>query len=152
MKQAGFIFILIIITSCLSFAKTPTLVDLRAGYYTDVEELYIGGGFRTGLGRSLDLNPNLEYVLIEGGTYMTINVDLLFTIMANRRNFALLGAGLAISRFDPEGKAEGDSDTGLNFLFRYGFITRSAIPYFQAKVIMGDYDDIVLGGGLEFRL
>ncbi len=152
MKQTGFIFIFLLVTSCLSFGKAPTLVDLRAGYYTDVEEIFIGGGFRTGLSRSLNLNPNLEYVLIEGGSYMTINVDLLMTIMANRRNFALLGAGLAISRFDPEGKAEGDSDTGLNILFRYGFVTKSALPYFQAKVILGDYDDVVLGGGLEFRL
>lgn len=152
MKKSILIPAILLLVSTLSMAGTPTLIGLRGGYYTDLEKPYIGGGFRTGLSRALDINPNLEYVLVDGGSYMTINIDLLYTITANRHNYAWLGTGLAISKFDPEGDMEGDSDTGFNFIFGYGFMMRTMVPYLQAKIITGNYDDVVIGGGLLFRL
>ena len=62
-------------------ARSQKLLGLRGGFYTDADALYLGGGVLMPMSRALDFNPNLEYVLIDGGSYMDINFDVNFNIL-----------------------------------------------------------------------
>ncbi|MBN2000287.1 hypothetical protein JW935_22245 [candidate division KSB1 bacterium] len=133
-------------------ATAAPLAGIRAGLYTDVDEFFIGGDLVFKLAPRLDFNPNLEYVFVEDVSYMTINFDVLYYIYSSRKSYGWVGGGLAMTRLKADGADKGDSDTGLNLLFGIGFKNRGSIPYLQAKLIMGDYDDFVIGGGFRFRL
>ncbi|MDZ7722291.1 MAG: hypothetical protein U5R06_05540 [candidate division KSB1 bacterium] len=124
---------------------------VRVGSYTDMEELFVGGELLTPLARHTYLNPNIEYILLEDATYMTFNLDAHYDFFHSRRAFMWAGAGLAIQYFDWDGKDNSNTETGLNLLMGLGFDTVGDVtPYIQGKLILGDYDDFVIGLGLRF--
>ncbi len=135
-----------------SASRAAPMAGVRAGLYTEADEFFLGGDLSFRLAPRLALNPNLEYVFVENVSYMTINIDALYYIFNSRKSFGWIGGGLAMTRLKAEGASEGQSDTGVNLLFGIGFKSRGAVPYLQGKIITGDYDDFVIGGGFRFRL
>jgi hypothetical protein len=60
-----------------------------------------------------------------------------------------LGAGLALVRVDFENNG-GDTDAGLNILGGVGVRAGDVVPYVQAKVIVKDDSEFVIGFGVRF--
>lgn len=151
MKKITFALLLLVFcTATTVYADSGSFFGLRAGYYTDVEEAFVGAEYLTGIAPSIDFNPNIEYVLIDNMTYMTINLDSHYDFYNSRGGFVYLGAGLGISYFDIEGASDSETDTGLNLFAGAGIARSSVIPYIQAKMIIGDNDEFVIGFGLRF--
>jgi hypothetical protein len=153
MKRILLILLLSLVLTSVSVADSPNMMGLRLGTYTDLEEPYIGIEYLTGIAPNIDINPNLEYVLTDMGTFYTLNFDFHYDAYTVRRGpFAWVGAGLAYTSFDPDGPIEGDSDLGLNLFFGAGLDRPGFVPYVQLKFLIGDYDDTVLNAGLRFLL
>jgi hypothetical protein len=83
---------------------------LRAGYYTEVEEPFLGAEVLVPVARRFYFNPNFEYVFVENGSYWTMNADFHYDFFADNRTFFWLGGGLGLVRVDPEGDDNGDTD------------------------------------------
>ena len=56
-------------------AGARDMFGVRTGFYTDVDEPFIGIEGLFGLGNHVYLNPNFEYVFTEDPHYMTFNAD-----------------------------------------------------------------------------
>ena len=145
---------LILLLVLFMFAMTPHLkasVGLRIGSYTDADELFVGGEFNTRIAHRTYLNPNLEYVLVDNGTYMTINLDIHYDLLESRATYVWAGGGLALQYFDWEGDNNSNTEMGINLLAGVGLKTSGRVmPYIQGKIILGDADDFVLGLGIRF--
>ncbi|MBN1542658.1 hypothetical protein JW992_10975 [candidate division KSB1 bacterium] len=131
-------------------ADSGTLFGLRAGFYTDADEPFIGVEYLTGLAPSIDFNPNIEYVLMDRVTYLTFNLDTHYDFYDRAGGFMYVGGGLGLTYTKFEGASESNTDAGLNLFVGGGLLRRSFIPYVQAKAVLGDYDEFVLGFGIRF--
>jgi hypothetical protein len=140
----------------LALAVVPAAADaetfgVRLGYYTDAEEPFIGAELLFRLAPALYFNPNVEAVLVDNGRYVTLNADAHYDLpTGSRRTFVWLGGGLAIVNVDPEGPENGDTDFGLNLLAGLGLRRGRVLPYVQAKVIVKDSSEFVIGVGIRF--
>ncbi len=132
-------------------AGAQNMFGIRVGNYSDIDELFVGVEFLSPVGAHTYLNPNLEYVLIDYGTYLTANLDLHYDFDTGSRVFFWLGGGAGLAYFSPEGNGDSNSEPALNLLAGAGLKTRgSIIPYIQAKAILGDAEDFVLTFGFRF--
>ena len=95
-------------------------------------------------------NPNVEYVFVDNGTYMTFNGDFHYDFPTHGRTYTWLGAGPALVRVDPEGPANANTDLAANLLGGIGFRRGSVIPYIQAKAIIKSDSLVSLAVGLRF--
>jgi len=125
---------------------------VRLGVYTDAGDLFIGGELLIPTYSNFVFNPNIEYVFVENGSYLTFNGDFHYDIyMQDSPLFVWLGAGLAVLYFNPEGNRDSNADVGANLLFGLGWETASRlIPYVQGKVILSDNTEFALGFGIRF--
>lgn len=126
-------------------------IGVRGGAYFDVDEPFVGVELLFPLVDRLWFNPNFEWVFIDRGDLYTINLDVHYDLPTHGPYMFWLGAGLALSRFDPPGPIEADTDPGLNLLAGLGFARTGLIPYVQAKALIDDGNtEFVLAGGLRF--
>jgi len=123
---------------------------LRAGYYTDAEEPFAGAELLVPVTHRFYFNPNVEYVFVDSGHYLTYNADFHYDFGVSRSTYFWLGGGLAVVQVDPEGPDNGDTDVAANFLGGIGFRARSVIPYFQAKVIAKSDTEFAVAFGVRF--
>jgi hypothetical protein len=123
---------------------------VRGGYYTKVDKPFLGAELLARVAPRLYFNPNVEYVFVDNGTYMTFNGDFHYDFPTHSRAYAWLGAGLALVRVDPEGPANANTDLGANLLAGIGLRRGSVIPYVQAKVIVKSDSLLSLAVGLRF--
>ncbi|MFO7866311.1 MAG: hypothetical protein R6V02_05815 [Candidatus Aminicenantes bacterium] len=125
---------------------------IRLGTYTDAGDLFIGGEILIPVTERIWFNPNIEYVFVENGSYITFNADGHYDIyLADSPLFLWAGAGLGILYFDSNAGNFDSTDVGVNLLFGAGLETESRItPYIQAKVIISDSTEFVLGAGIRF--
>ncbi len=136
-----------------NFLQAQNIIPgFRIGTYTDAGDLFIGGEILVPVSRNIWFNPNIEYVFIEGGDYITFNGDFHYDFyLEDSPLFFWVGAGLGILYFSPEGRGNDNTDAGFNILFGTGLETQSRIiPYAQAKVIVSDNTEFVIGLGIRF--
>jgi hypothetical protein len=126
------------------------MFGLRGGYYTKVEEPFVGAELLVPMAHRFYFNPNVEYVFVNSGAYLTYNADFHYDIGVGRGTFVWLGGGLALVQDDPEGPDNSNTDVAANFFGGVGFRAGSAIPYFQAKVIAKSDTEFVLAFGVRF--
>lgn len=139
----------LVMTVFISTAKAD--LGLRIGSYTDADELFIGGEYIAPLATRTYINPNIEYVFVDNATFMTFNLDVHYDFYQTGRATAWAGAGLGIQYWDFEGDDNSSTETGLNILAGIGLLTKADVmPYVQLKIILGEYDDVVLGIGIRF--
>jgi hypothetical protein len=131
-------------------AKSAIKVGPRVGYYIDAGKLFLGGDLLMPIANSIYFNPNVEYVLADGFTYMTFNADFHYDFPSRKPSFVWLGAGVGGLYVNPEGPADGTTDLGLNLLAGVGLSRGPTIPYLQGKVILSDNTEFVIGFGLRF--
>jgi hypothetical protein len=124
---------------------------VRAGYYFDVEEPFVGAELIARVAPRIYFNPNVEYVLVgDGLSYLTINGDFHYDFPTRGSNFIWAGAGLGLVRVDPDGPDNSNTDPALNLLAGVGWRTGGVIPYVQGKVIINGGNEFVLAFGLRF--
>jgi hypothetical protein len=123
---------------------------VRGGYYTKVDKPFLGAELLARVAPRLYFNPNVEYVFVDNGTYMTFNGDFHYDFPTHSRTYTWLGAGLALVRVDPEGLANANTDLAANLLGGIGFRRGSVIPYIQAKAIIKSDSLVSLAVGLRF--
>ena len=131
-------------------AQADPRFGVRFGYYTEAEAPFLGAELLFRIVPDIYFNPNVEAVLVDDGLYLTVNGDFHYDFYSSRRTFLWLGAGLAVLNNNPEGPAESDTDFGLNLLGGIGSRRGRVIPYAQAKVILKDDTEFVIGVGLRF--
>ncbi len=147
---SGIILFAICLLTPASYSSAET-IGIRAGQYTDIEEFFLGGEFISRFGKNLYFIPNAEYVFVGRGTYMTFNFDLHYRFHTRSPLFFWAGGGLGVMYFNPPGRAESDNDLGANLIFGAGIETAGSFyPYFQGKLVLGDKDEFVIGGGIRF--
>ena len=121
---------------------------VRTGYYTDAGEPFLGVEFLARVGRRVYFNPNFEYVFTDDPHYMTFNADFHYDFRTRSRAYVWAGAGLGVLYTDPK-VGDSNTDLGLNLLFGVG-LKGEVIPYIQAKVIVSDNSEFVIGVGVRF--
>jgi hypothetical protein len=123
---------------------------VRGGYYTKVDKPFLGAELLVRVAPRLYFNPNVEYVFVDNGTYMTFNGDFHYDFPTHSHTYTWLGAGLALVRVDPEGPANANTDLAANLLGGIGVRKGSLIPYIQAKAIIKSDSLFSLAVGLRF--
>jgi hypothetical protein len=125
-------------------------IGVRGGYYTKVEEPFAGAELLVPVAHRFYFNPNVEYVFVKSGSYVTFNGDFHYDFRGQSSTYVWLGGGLGIVRVDPEGPANADSSVAANFLAGIGFRAGSIIPYFQAKLVAKNDPLFSLAFGFRF--
>lgn len=150
MKKLFYALPLIMMLVLIPSKETNAQVDFgaRAGVYTDVGDPFIGAELLFPISGNIYFNPNIEYVFVDVGNYMTFNADAHYDFPV-QSVYLWAGAGLAIAY-----RSVGDfSDTsaGLNLLTGVGLKDAgSVIPYAQLKIILADNSEVALGLGIRF--
>jgi len=121
---------------------------VRAGEYTDTSKPMVGVEAITPIARSLYFNPNVEWVLADGGDLATFNADVHYDFDTRSNVFAWFGGGLAAIYDNIHGSD--NTDLGVNVLGGVGWDLDTVIPYVQIKRIISDDDEFVIAGGIRF--
>lgn len=150
MKKGMLFVVVLLIANSFAWADSGNFIGIRAGFYTEAEKPFIGAEYLAGVAPSVDFNPNIEYVFMENATYLTMNLDAHYDFYSRSRAFFYFGGGLAIQYFKVEGIDESDTNTGLNLLFGMGVARGPVIPYIQAKAVLMEDNEFVIGFGLRF--
>jgi hypothetical protein len=145
----------VIFVSLLALVAVPAHAasfGVRGGVYTERDKPFVGAEILTRAGDSIYFNPNAEYVFIDGGQFWTFNFDAHYDLPMHQRSpYLWIGAGLAVSYFNPDGPGGSDTNANLNLLAGIGFRTHSGVvPYIQVKLITSDPTELVAAGGIRF--
>lgn len=132
-------------------AEAEVQFGVRAGFYTDISEPFIGVDALSRLGASQwYFNPNVEYVLVRDATLLTINGDFHYDFRTGSPNmFFWLGGGPAVIYTSPPGFGS-DTELGLNLLAGVGWQAGGMVPYVQGKLVLADNNEAVIAFGLRF--
>ncbi len=146
-----------------SFAlSSPALADsvkvgIRGGYYSQVDEPFLGAEVLVRVGHRLYFDPNVEYVFVSDGSYLTFNADFHYDFVVDPKTFVWLGAGLGVvhtgsggARIPEEPPESGKTDAAANILGGIGVRAGSLVPYFQAKLIAKSGAIFAVAVGLRF--
>ncbi len=131
-------------------AAAQTRLGVRGGVYTDESDAFLGVELLTKIDRQLYFNPNVEYVFVDGGKFVTFNADVHYDFHTHSRAYAWLGGGLGVLYSNPDGPGGSDTKVGANFIGGVGLKGGDVIPYIQAKVVAASDSDFVLAFGLRF--
>ena len=138
----------------MSLAARPAAADVdvgvRGGYYTDAEEGFLGVDLLMQIQDTRwFFNPNLEYVFVDPGDLATLNLDVHYDLDTDNDDLYIwLGGGPAIIFRDDD--RDDETDLGLNLLGGIGWQLESVVPYFQAKAVIADDNEVVLAVGVRF--
>ncbi len=133
----------------LSTAGTGLDVDLRGGYYADIEEPMLGGGVLAQLSERWFINPNIEYVLVSNGELFTINGDVHYDFPFSDSANWWLGGGIALIHADPDFGSD-DTDVGANLLIGIGGTRGAVRPFAQGKLVLSDDSEATIAVGIRF--
>ena len=147
---------LIAFAVCLTLTPAATAADfgVRAGQYRDTEEEFVGAEVLIDAG-TININPNIEYMLAENTTAGTANLDITVDIGRFGSFAPYIGAGVGVLYVDDD---FGDDETDIvgNLIGGIGFNFDFLKPYAQLKYFRtleadaGDADDFAITIGLRF--
>ena len=130
-------------------AVAETHVGIRGGVYTGESDAFVGAELLERIAHRLYFDPNLEYVFVDGLTFITLNGDIHYDLHTHSPAYVWIGAGPAILYKNPDGPAPSVTKAGANFFMGVG-LRGPVIPYVQAKVIASSDSEFVLAFGLRF--
>lgn len=150
-----------LILSAMALLAVPTLAradvapEVRAGFYSDAEEGFVGGGVLAPMSSFWYFNPNMEWVFVESVDYFTVNADFHRDLNPGDGPAVWLGGGPAlvvVDRDPPTFPSENDTDVdlGVNLLGGVGGKYGAVRPFGQAKVLFSDQSEMSLALGLRF--
>lgn len=137
-------------TTVLPAQSSSVTPGIRIGSYFDPTNFYVGGELLFPLSSAIYLNPNLEYVFIDNGTFATFNIDAHYDFPVSDPAYVWFGLGLGLLYSDPEGTVDADITPGLNILLGLGFDAGPVTPYTQFKATMAETNQFSLGFGVRF--
>jgi hypothetical protein len=148
MKSA--VRVLLLFAAFAAFATVPAQAEgidwgVRGGAYLDEPDPFLGVEALTRITSNWYFNPNVEFVFADD-EFATVNADVHYDFAMTREHTAWAGAGLA----GIFGKAGDSSDFGANLIFGVGRRWGNMLPYAQAKAIIADDNELVVGGGIRF--
>jgi hypothetical protein len=136
--------------SAVAFAHDDgVMFGVRGGYYTKVEKPFLGAELLVRAAPHFYFNPNVEYVFVDNGSYLTFNGDFHYDFPTHSSTYLWLGAGVAFVRVHPDGFGP-STEVGANLLGGIGFRSEGVIPYIQVKAIVKNDSLFVLAVGLRF--
>ncbi len=149
--RSGFVAFALVCLLLPTLARADWDPDVRAGYYTDAEAGFVGGGLLTGVGHSgWYFNPNVEIAFPDNGNLYTLNGDFHYDFGLSSDSSLWLGLGPALVIRDRD-RGDNTTDAGLNLIGGLG-LTRGAVrPYVQGKVLISDDTEAVVAVGLRFH-
>jgi hypothetical protein len=128
--------------------------DVRAGYYTDSEVGFFGGGLISSMGRGSHwfFNPNIEVAPSSGVDLFSMNADFHYDFASTSGATWWAGGGPAVLVMHDEDAGTDDSDTdiGLNVLMGVGALGGEVRPFAQLKGVLADDSQLALTGGIRF--
>ena len=144
---------LIVLVLLLSPSLFAAEFGVRGGRLNEAEENFVGADLLFDLG-AFNLNPNVEYWLVDGGTAGTANFDVTLDFgSSNVQPYVGVGVGLLYT--DPDLGAS-DTETIGNALAGLQFNTSFLKPYGQVKYTRslentsGGNHELALTVGLRF--
>ncbi|PYQ25717.1 MAG: hypothetical protein DMF56_26785 [Acidobacteria bacterium] len=122
----------VLITLFLVLAPAAFAADfgVRAGRLDRANENFVGAEMLFDLG-TINLNPNIEYWLVDGATEGTANLDVTFDFGSSRVK-PYVGAGVGLLYVDPD-LGSSNTDTLGNLIGGVQFDLDFLKPYAQAK-------------------
>jgi hypothetical protein len=118
-------------------------------YSGGVDEAFVGGGARLGMG-GLGITTYLEYLFVDNGTAYTINVDGTMPIipLGIASLYGGIGAGLLVTDTD---FTDSNTETVGNLIVGAGFNATRLKPFGQIKYVFVEGDDpLVFSAGIRF--
>jgi hypothetical protein len=136
-------------------SSADTDVDLRAGYYSDMSAVSLGGGLLAGMGSSWFFNPNLELAFGDRGTMTALSGDFHYDLASGGNPSPYLGLGPTVRFANPD---RGSSNThfGLNLLGGVVGLYGVVRPFAQIKAVIADKgnstdrSEVAFMGGIRF--
>lgn len=148
------LFSLIAVVLLLAPAVFAADFGVRAGRLNDAEENFVGAEVLFDLG-VVNLNPNVEYWLVDDVTAGTANLDLTFDFGSSTVK-PYVGAGIGLFYVDDDFSGS-DTETLGNLIGGVQFNLDFLKPYAQVKLSRsledndgGDNDEVALTVGLRF--
>lgn len=124
---------------------------IRTGVYTDFDDAFLGVEGVFPVNGTIDLVPNLEWVFVDVGDFLTGNIDLAYNVPDHTRTADFwIGGGLALLRSDLGDNFDSNTEVGVNLLAGVALTTGPVSPYVQAKGILADDSQFVITVGLRF--
>lgn len=127
----------------------PSRFGVRLGLYSDAGKPFFGVEGLLRVEKRTYFNPNVEVVLVDNGSYLTLNGDFHWDLTP-RRHYLWLGLGPALVWINPRGPGNATTDLGLNLFGGVGFRSGSLLPYMQIKVIVKESSEVSLAAGVRF--
>lgn len=148
--------ILTLVSIALLLAPMASAGDfgVRAGRFNDGDEEFVGAEALFDVG-VVNINPNIEYWLIDDVTAGTANIDLTFDVFNIGNVTPYVGAGLGLAYLDDDIGTEtevlGNVIGGVSFNFEF-LKPYAQVKYFRVLENEGGEadDDIALTIGLRF--
>lgn len=130
-------------------SSAGTDVDLRAGYYSDMSAVTLGGGFLSSMGSSWFFNPNLEVAFGDGGTMTAMSGDFHYDFASNGNLSPYLGLGPTLLFANPD-RGSSNTNLGMNLLGGVSGLSGTVRPFAQIKAVLADNSEVALMGGIRF--
>jgi opacity protein-like surface antigen len=129
---------------------------IRAGRYNEAGTEFVGAELLFDIG-SININPNIEYLLEDDTTAGTVNVDVTVDVLNFARATPYVGAGVGLA-YAEVGDAGASTDIAGNLIGGVSFDLDFLTPYAQLKYFRlldnedngGDDDEFALTVGLRF--
>ncbi len=132
-----------------SRAAAGTDVDLRAGYYTDMEAVSLGGGLLSSLGSRWFFNPNLEMAFGDRVMLSALSADFHYDLPSASMMSFYLGGGPTVLLANPD-RGDANTELGMNLLAGVSSLSGQVRPFAQLKAILADNSEVALMGGIRF--
>ena len=147
---------LILLAVAVAPLAAATDFGVRAGRFQDTGDEFVGAELLVDIG-TININPNLEYWLIDDTTAGTANLDVTFDVIQIGSLRPYLGAGVGLAYLDHDLTGSSTDIVG-NVIGGVGFQLRALRPYAQAKYFRlfddddasGDRDELAFILGLRF--
>ena len=159
LTKLGLVLLLAVATAGTASAQLK--IGPHLGFDFDAEQLFLGASVIAPITvgeNDLLASPSVEYVFIDYGTWLNINVDALYPLMEISERPFLVGAGLAIRYFSWDEIVNNplvdnsDVDLGINLLGEMQFGGNGMEPFARARLTLGGGSSFGIMGGVRFGL
>lgn len=143
----------LILTASQGRAQDKAMWGLGLCYGSDTEVGLDGRLFLpVGSIRNFAITPNLDIFFVDGGTFFTVDGNINYTFLPFSRSGGLYGIGGLDIGFAKPKNGNSQTELGINL---GGGVRGSAGPvdlFGELKFVLGDFDQVVLYGGVYFIL
>lgn len=156
MRRLGLLFVLIAF-GAQAQAATPVEIGPRLSIELRDSRVVIGGELRIGVAQiaptvRLDIRPEFNFYFYHDFNVIDISADFLFAFNV-RSDVAEPYFGVGLGVFDCTDCGGGNARLGVNLLGGVQFALRGTVhPFVELRFTAGDFDPILLTGGILFSL